>query len=133
MKTLGEKLRDLREAKNLSQKEVSQHLMISNKLLSSYERDINDPPYSILKDICQYYNVSADYLLDINIKESLEDDEAHSELVALNPMQKRILAYYSRLNQEHRDAVRGLMVLYYKEQLRDDELRTEEHDKRMNE
>lgn len=122
MKTLGAKLRDLREARNLSQKEVSQHLMISNKLLSSYERDINDPPYSILKDICQFYNVSADYLLDINIKESLEDDETHSELVALNPMQKRILSYYSRLNQEHRDAVRGLMVLYYKEQLRDDGL-----------
>lgn len=127
MKTLGAKLRDLREARNLSQKEVSQHLMISNKLLSSYERDINDPPYSILKDICQFYNVSADYLLDINIKESLEDDEAHSEPVALNPMQKRILSYYSRLNQEHRDAVRGLMVLYYKEQLRDDELRAEKN------
>lgn len=127
MKTLGEKLRDLREARNLTQKEVSQHLMISNKILSSYERDINDPPYPILKDICQFYNVSADYLLDINIKESLEDDEAHSELVALNSMQKRILTYYSRLNQEHRDAVRGLMVLYYKEQTRDDELRSEKN------
>lgn len=127
MKTLGAKLRDLREARNLSQKEVSEHLKISNKLLSSYERDVNDPPYSILKEICQYYNVSADYLLDINIKESLEDDEAHSELVALNPMQKRILSYYSRLNQEHRDAVRGLMVLYYKEQIRDGELRAEKN------
>lgn len=127
MKTLGAKLRDLREARNLSQKEVSEHLKISNKLLSSYERDVNDPPYSILKEICQYYNVSADYLLDINIKESLEDDEAHSELVALNPMQKRILSYYSRLNQEHRDAVRGLMVLYYKEQLRESELRAEKN------
>lgn len=127
MKTLGAKLRDLREARNLSQKEVSEHLKISNKLLSSYERDVNDPPYSILKEICQYYNVSADYLLDINIKESLADDEAHSELVALNPMQKRILSYYSRLNQEHRDAVRGLMVLYYKEQLRDSELRQDKN------
>lgn len=127
MKTLGAKLRDLREARNLSQKEVSEHLMISNKLLSSYERDVNDPPYSILKEICQYYNVSADYLLDINIKESLEDDEVHSELVALNPLQKRILSYYSRLNQEHRDAVRGLMVLYYKEQLRDNDLRQEKN------
>ena len=121
MKTLGAKLRDFREARDLSQKEVAQHLMISNKLLSSYERDINDPPYTILKEICQFYNVSADYLLDIDIKESLEDDESHSELTVLNPMQKRILAYYARLNQEHRDAVRGLMVLYYKEQLRNSE------------
>lgn len=121
MKTLGAKLRDLREARDLSQKEVAQHLMISNKLLSSYERDINDPPYTILKEICQFYNVSADYLLDIDIKESLEDDESHSELTVLNPMQKRILAYYARLNQEHRDAIRGLMVLYYKEQLRNSE------------
>lgn len=127
MKTLGAKLRDLREARNLSQKEVSQHLMISNKLLSSYERDINDPPYPILKQICEYYNVSADYLLDIDIKESLEDDASHSELIALNPTQKRILAYYSRLNQEHRDAIRGLMVLYYKEQTRDGESRPDKN------
>ena len=101
--------------------------MISNKLLSSYERDINDPPYPILKQICEYYNVSADYLLDIDIKESLEDDASHSELIALNPTQKRILAYYSRLNQEHRDAVRGLMVLYYKEQTRDGESRPDKN------
>lgn len=127
MKTLGAKLRDLREAKNLSQKEVSEHLMISNKLLSSYERDVNDPPYPILKELCQFYNVSADYLLDIDIKESSEDESSRSELIALNPMQKRILAYYSRLNQEHRDAVRGLMVLYYKDQLRNDELQPEKN------
>lgn len=117
MKQLGDRLRDLREARNLKQTDVADALSISNKILSSYERNISMPTIDNLKNLCEFYNVSADYLLEIELakKESASDS---SSLAIISPEQKKILSYYERLNYEHRDAVRGLMVLYYKEQLR---------------
>lgn len=119
MKQFGDRLRDLREGRDLKQRDVANDLFISNKVLSSYERNIAFPSLDMFKKICEYYNVSADYLLQTDIKK-VEDEPAAdtSRLVALTPGQARLLSYYERLDRENQDAVRGLMVLYYKEQLR---------------
>lgn len=119
MKQFGDRLRDLREGRDLKQRDVANDLFISNKVLSSYERNIAFPSLDMFKKICEYYNVSADYLLQTDIKK-IEDEPAAdtSRLVALTPGQARLLSYYERLDRENQDAVRGLMVLYYKEQVR---------------
>ncbi|MGN0485565.1 MAG: helix-turn-helix domain-containing protein [Lachnospiraceae bacterium] len=114
MKQLGDKLRDLRESKNLRQTDVAEQTGINNKILSSYERNASIPTIENLKTICEFYNVSADSLLDIQIQV-----QSSSDSVMVRPDEKRLLAYYRRLNTEHKDAVRGLMVLYYKEQMRE--------------
>lgn len=118
MKQFGDLLRELREERDLKQRDVAKDLFISNKVLSSYERNVAFPSIDMLKKICEYYNVSADYLLQIEVAKEEEPAEDTSRLVALTPRQARVLSYYERLNLEHQDAVRGLMVLYYKEQLR---------------
>lgn len=118
MKQFGDLLRELRENRDLKQRDVAKDLFISNKVLSSYERNVAFPSIDMFKKICEYYNVSADYLLQIEVKKEEEPIENTSQLVALTPHQARLLSYYERLNTEHQDAVRGLMVLYYKEQLR---------------
>ena len=43
MKQLGDRLRDLRESRNLKQTNVANALKISNKILSSCERNISLP------------------------------------------------------------------------------------------
>jgi transcriptional regulator with XRE-family HTH domain len=63
--TFGERLRELREERDLKQKEVADALFISNKMLSSYERNISQPPIDMLIRICEYFRVSADSLLGI--------------------------------------------------------------------
>ncbi|MCI9122492.1 MAG: helix-turn-helix transcriptional regulator [Eubacterium sp.] len=119
MKQFGDRLRDLREGRDLKQRDVANDLFISNKVLSSYERNIAFPSLDMFKKICEYYNVSADYLLQTDIKKAEDEPAADtSRLVALTPGQARLLSYYERLDRENQDAVRGLMVLYYKEQLR---------------
>lgn len=118
MKQIGDRLRDLRESRNLKQTDVANALNISNKILSSYERNISMPTIDNLKNLCEFYNVSADYLLQIELsKEESAPEEAVAPVV-LSSEQKKILSYYERLNTENKEAVRGLMVLYYKEQLR---------------
>lgn len=123
MKQIGDRLRDLRESRNLKQTDVANALNISNKILSSYERNISMPTIDNLKNLCEFYNVSADYLLQIELsKEETAPEEAATPVV-LSSEQKKLLSYYERLNAENKEAIRGLMILYYKEQLRKTENR----------
>ncbi len=118
MNQFGDRLRELREERDLKQRDVAKDLYISNKVLSSYERNVAFPSIDLFKKICEYYSVSADYLLQIEVKKEEEPANDTSRLVALTPRQAQLLSYYERLNVENQDAVRGLMVLYYKEQQR---------------
>lgn len=62
--SLGKRLKEARERCGLSQKQAAQKLNITNKALSTYERDFRDPDTGTLKRLAELYNVSTDYLLD---------------------------------------------------------------------
>lgn len=63
MKTLGDSLRNAREGKNLTQKEVSKKTGINNKTISNYENDVSLPDPNTLKTFADIYETSVDYLL----------------------------------------------------------------------
>ncbi len=121
MKQLGDRLRDLRESCNLKQIDVANALFISNKILSSYERNVSMPTIENLKTLCEFYNVSADYLLQIELANPKPSTEK-STLMEVTPKQKRVLSYYDRLDPESKDAILGLMIVYYREQQRKSEM-----------
>lgn len=56
-------LSNLRKEKNLSQREVSNELEISQALLSHYEKGTREPKLAFVVRAADYYNVSCDYLL----------------------------------------------------------------------
>lgn len=68
--TLGERLKAAREKKGWSQLYVAQKLGIANTVLSNYERDYRDPDTETLKRLAELYEVSTDYLLGIEVRES---------------------------------------------------------------
>ena len=53
----------LRQEKGLSQRKTAAALGISQALLSHYEKGIREPGLSFVVKVCDYYHVSADYLL----------------------------------------------------------------------
>ncbi len=57
------RLRELREDKDLYQREVAKYLNMSQTGYSQYETETNDIPTDILKKLALYYNTSIDYLL----------------------------------------------------------------------
>ena len=71
MKTLGDSLRNAREAKNFTQKEVAKITGINNKTISNYENDVSFPDPNALKTFADIYETSVDYLLGrpVNKKE----------------------------------------------------------------
>ncbi len=65
-----ERIRHLREDKDLTQKQVAQSLHCSQRIYSNYERGEVDLPTSILIKLADFHHTSVDYLLDrTNIKE----------------------------------------------------------------
>ena len=53
----------LRQEKGISQRKAAKELGISQALLSHYENGIREPGLVFVKKACDYYHVSADYLL----------------------------------------------------------------------
>lgn len=61
---LSKKLKQLRQSRQLSQKELGNILNISNATLSLYETNERKPDIDTTKKIADYFNVTSDYLLD---------------------------------------------------------------------
>lgn len=66
MKTFGEKLKELRTEKQMTQKQLGDILNVRNTTVSAWEKDITEPPYEILKKITAIFDVTSDYLLGID-------------------------------------------------------------------
>ncbi|MBO5046731.1 MAG: helix-turn-helix transcriptional regulator [Clostridia bacterium] len=58
-----EKLKQLRTDRGYTLKETALKLGLSQNAFANYEAGIREPSLSILKKICDVFDVSADYLL----------------------------------------------------------------------
>ena len=75
--TFGQKLRELMEEKNITQKELSQMISISPSAISNYVQNIREPDFDTLRRIANFFQVSVDYLLSMESQNSngfLEED-----------------------------------------------------------
>lgn len=71
---LSERLRILRQEKNVLQKDIANYLNISASAYGFYEQGKRTPDANIIKKLADYFNVSVDYLIGkSNIKESADD------------------------------------------------------------
>jgi transcriptional regulator with XRE-family HTH domain len=59
-----QRLRDLREDHELSQREVGEMLNIQQTVYSRYERGYQTIPVELLIILADFYKVSTDYILD---------------------------------------------------------------------
>jgi transcriptional regulator with XRE-family HTH domain len=66
MKKYTERIRELREDHDKSQRELAQYLGTTQQVYSRYESGINEIPVRHIIALCQYYRVSADYILGLS-------------------------------------------------------------------
>lgn len=62
------RLRDMREDKDLKQRELAEMLNVSQTTYSRYESGELDIPSAALIKLADFYNVSVDYILGITDK-----------------------------------------------------------------
>ena len=59
------RIRDLREDRDLKQREVAEYLNCSQQVYSNYELGQRDVPSETLSRLSRFYNVSVDYILSL--------------------------------------------------------------------
>lgn len=65
MKSYPEILRDLREDRDYTQAQIAQVLDTTQQVYSRYENGINEMPVRHLRRLCEFYQVSADFVLGL--------------------------------------------------------------------
>lgn len=67
-----ERLRNLREDRDITQSQIGEYLHISQRAYAHYEAGTRDIPVEILIKLADFYNVNLDYLVNrANKKERL--------------------------------------------------------------
>ena len=61
-----QRIRDLREDRDLTQKQMAQNLSCSQQVYSNYELGQRDIPTEILIKLSDFHKVSVDYILNIS-------------------------------------------------------------------
>ena len=62
---LGERLKELRKEKGLTQKQVAEELHIHSVTYLHYEKSEREPPLSLLADMATFFDVTVGYLLGV--------------------------------------------------------------------
>lgn len=65
MKSACQKLKEIRQDKDMTQTQIAKELNTTTQQISKYELNNQDMTTQVLKKWCNYLNVSADYILDI--------------------------------------------------------------------
>lgn len=76
------RLKQLRESNKLTQEELANKLGISRGSISYYEKRERFPDINVLFKVCEYFNVSADWILGLsNDNKTLCLNKAHSNFI----------------------------------------------------
>ena len=94
-------LKELRINRGVSQKEFAAILGVSQQTIASWEVGRTEPSNSLLKDIADYFNVSADYLL------GRRDVDIHNRL--LSEEQVTLLKDFDSLGSDGRNILLGVL------------------------
>ena len=79
---LGDRIKTLRTARNLSQVELARKLNVSKQSVSNWENNNILPSVDIVKKLALFFSCSTDYLLE------MEQDRIMVEFTDLTPEQK---------------------------------------------
>ena len=75
--SIGSIIKRLRREKDITQEQLAEHLGITSRAISQWERDRTSPDISQLPALCHIFDVSSDVLLGINIEKSNEEIIKH--------------------------------------------------------
>lgn len=98
-RSFGNTITYLRKEKNISQKQASEDLGISQALLSHYEKGIRECGLSFVVKLADYYNVSCDYLLGrsaernaLTFAESMIPTEGTNKKAMLENLNRKVVS-----------------------------------------
>ncbi|MBE6667606.1 MAG: helix-turn-helix transcriptional regulator [Ruminococcaceae bacterium] len=79
MDTIADRIRYLREKAGFTQTYLAKRLGISRSAVNSWEMSLSSPSVANILEMMQLFNVSADYLLSVSDKLSVDISDLSSE------------------------------------------------------
>lgn len=103
---LSERLKELRNEKEISQRKLADFLKISPSTIAMYETNQRDPDTDMLQNLADFFNVSVDYLLGrTDIRQPLSNGLKPSK-------QSELSKELEGLSPESQEEIRKLIELY---------------------
>ncbi len=105
--TIGNRIRELRISKNMSQKELSELIDVSKSAISKYESDSLEPNIRVQIALAEAFNVTIDYLIGYSDENTLaKSDDNITKMIEL----------YKELNENNRILALAKMIELLNEQ-----------------
>lgn len=105
--TIGNRIRELRISKNMSQKELSELIDVSKSAISKYESESLEPNIRVQIALAEAFNVTIDYLIGYSDENTLaKSDDNITKMIEL----------YKELNENNRILALAKMIELLNEQ-----------------
>ena len=92
---LGERIKELRTARNISQVELAAALHVSKQSVSNWENDNILPSIEVIKQLANYFSCSSDYLLEL--------DNSTNAYIDVSDLSQRQVAHLQAIASDLRD------------------------------
>lgn len=115
MASFNERLFELRHQRDLSQAELAQYVGLNKQTISQYERGVRRPDLDILSILCDFFNVSTDYILGKSNVTIRYVDSSDLEKLCITDTERDLVIAYRRAPESRREAVRALLDIKEKE------------------
>ena len=104
---LGQRLKELREARQMSQKQLADLVNLSQQTIGHYEVDRAEPSITTLEQLARIFNTTTDYLLGLSAsrypRELTTIDRVAEDLAALpEPAQKEVKDFTEYIKQKYK-------------------------------
>ena len=121
MSILSERLRDLREEKQLSMMQLAKIIGVSDASICKWENALAEPKATYIKALSEYFEVSSDYFLGIESdtgvkKYGIPIKKEKSPADELSAEEKELLDNYRQLNLKNKIHVSSYAKIRLEEQ-----------------
>ncbi len=112
--TLGERIKDERTKKDLSQAELGEFLKITQQAVGRWEKNLSEPDTDTLKKLAKLFNVTVDYLLgyDELTPEERTVGASLTKKISITPIEDEMLYTFRQIGKKRgEEAQRALITV----------------------
>lgn len=102
-------LKKLREESGITQKQLADHIGVSQQSINKYENHNIEPDIETLIRIADFFDTSVDYLIGhSSVRRKIENTTPFD----LNSSEGNLILQYRKLSQKQKDCIRMVMESY---------------------
>lgn len=94
------RLKELRQSRNLSQKELAEVLKVSTGTVGNWEVGLREPDFEMLTKIADMFNVSCDFLLS---RTTADSEEKNNVRVSVSAIEEEMLSEFRNIGKKFGD------------------------------